>query len=84
MINIPSYTICLEFNTEVKQCNLHVLTSFSADLSPGGNLSALFLPGILQLAVCGDVTPVQKTDRDPRHQLRHHEILLPPRIWSVG
>lgn len=53
------------------------------DVSTGGHMSPLLLPGRLQLAVCGDVTPVPTSDRDPRHQLWHHEVLLSPWIRSV-
>lgn len=33
-----------------------------ADVSTGGDMSPLLLPGRLQLAVCGDVTPVPTSD----------------------
>lgn len=54
-----------------------------ADVSTGGDMSPLLLPGRLQLAVCGDVTPVPTSDWDPRYQSRHHEVLLSPWIRSV-
>lgn len=53
------------------------------DVSTCGDMPPLLLPGRLQLAVCGDVTPVPTSDRDPRHQLWHHEVLLSPWIRSV-
>lgn len=54
-----------------------------ADVSTGGDMSPLLLPGRLQLAVCGNVTPVPTSDWDPRYQSRHHEVLLSPWIRSV-
>lgn len=33
-----------------------------ADVSTGGDMSPLLLPSRLQLAVCGDVTPVPTSD----------------------
>lgn len=63
--------------------DVSLLLIIIVDVSTGGNMSPLLLPGCLQLAVRGDVTPVPTFDRDPRHQLRHHEVLLSPWIRSV-